>query len=120
MDDLAYDSPNDQFRFFRNDDWGKELIFRSELDAVIRFEEAFYGEFAVDRGDDDVAVARFFAAIDDQNIVGKDSGVAHRFPRDLQEESRGGIGNKVLGDVERLADRIERRGWEPRLHAVVV
>ena len=76
---------------------------------------------AVDGRDDDVAVVRFKTAIDDENVVGKDSRVAHRFARHADKKGRRRVRYQLCAEVVGFKGNVVfRRGGEARLNLVAV
>ena len=71
--------------------------------AVLVALELFDGVFAVDVCHDEVPVARCEAAVDDDEVAIKYTGITHRVAIDMSVESGVGIGCKFADKVDALA-----------------
>src|SRR5947209_8415811 len=70
-------------------DWRHGGVLRLEPDAPVLAVEPLDGRLAVDHGDDDLAVVRVGARLDDDQIAVQDRRVDHRVAFDAQHEAAG-------------------------------
>jgi hypothetical protein len=84
-DDGADDALNDEV--FAGVELGIGGVFGFEEPAVVVFDEAFEGVFAVDEGGDDLTGAGRGGGFDDDEIAVEDAGVFHGIAADFQDEA---------------------------------
>ena len=86
MDHVFNDAPDIQFAFIFECKRIEFLVFRTEFDLSLRDEETLDREFTIDGSDNDITIGSGNASVDDQQIVGENSGTDHRFASNFDEE----------------------------------
>lgn len=116
MDDVTHHSKDGEFLPLCHLDRGKVGILRLEKDLPSPLAKALHREVPVDHRDHDLAVGWSQRLVDDENIARMDPGIAHRVPLHTNQESRGGIADQLLVEIDPSLQMIIGGRGKPRLH----
>lgn len=118
LDAGSDNAPNFQHLPIFGDDVWVRLIGSLQLGPTTSLVQALHRKFPIQHGNYDHVGARLNGLIDYENVLVENPSVSHGVTADPKQESRLGVGDKYLGEVNSLGAQVLRRAGKPCTDAI--